>query len=206
VVVTVTVTDPQGPGTLQVLPTATARATEGRWRNLDFVAGQTVATLALVPSRGDRVSFVTSVDAHVIVDATGYVTDASASRSSAGLFVPSDPVRLHDSRRTSGPLAPGHTVRVDTARAARTSSGDVAGALLAVTATEAPDGFLRVAPDGGAGAGSGAWSSLNVDRPGQTAGAAVLTAVGTAGGISVFSQNGGHVLVDAAGWFTTGGT
>jgi hypothetical protein len=80
--------------------------------------------------------------------------------------------------------------------------GGVPSAVVAnVTVTEATaPGFWQVLPTGGAALGSS--SNLNINAAGQTASNQVVVPVAADGTITIFTQTGGHVIVDIAGTFT----
>jgi hypothetical protein len=84
-------------------------------------------------------------------------------------------------------------------------SGQASAVIANVTVTEATGpGYWQVLPTGGASLGSS--SNLNVTRVGQTISNQVVVPIGADGTITVFSQSGGHVLVDIAGVFTGDGS
>jgi hypothetical protein len=80
--------------------------------------------------------------------------------------------------------------------------GGIPSAVVAnVTVTEATaPGFWQVLPTGGAAYGSS--SNLNINAAGQTASNQVVVPVAADGTITIYTQTGGHVIVDIAGTFT----
>ena len=74
-------------------------------------------------------------------------------------------------------------------------------ALVSVTAVEATrNGFVTVYPTGQP---LTEVSSINVDIAGQTTPNLVSAKLGTGGKVTLFSDAGGHLLADVAGWFTS---
>lgn len=174
-------------------PTASVLNTDG--------AGQTRASAAIVPVTAGAFEVYTSAGDHVIVDITGYVTGASAERSSDGLFVPSDPVRLVDTRQPAG--APGGPRLWDGgAREFSVTSitgGPVAAIAANVTMTATEDagfvvgGAARTAPSG--------TSSVNADGAERTVANSAIVPVSTAG-VAFTTLESTHLVVDVTGWFT----
>ncbi len=123
----------------------------------------------------------------------------------AGSFTPLPPTRVLDTRPASlknysGPKpAAGTTVPLAIAGLSGVPANALAVALN-VTATEtASAGFVQVFPTGRTTAGSS--SSLNAEIANQTIPNAVIVQVGDGGSISFYTQNGGHVVADVAGYF-----
>lgn len=148
------------------------------------------APLGVVPLR-------CSVTAPGDAPVTGFTVDTSTAR-----YVPSDPVRIFDSRDAgdAGYVCPGATVTVPVAgRGGVPVAGGATAAVLNVTATAAGGaGFVTVWP---AGTARPTVSSLNLTAVGQTRPNLVIVPLGEGGAVNVFSQSGVHVVVDVAGWF-----
>ena len=119
-VVNITATEPIGAGFLQALPTGTP---PGQTSNVNYAAGETTATHAIVPlGAGGTISVFTSNSSHIVVDVMGYITDGSVPVSSAGEFVPVTPNRYYDSRSAPNTIHSGlSTVSVQLAGARSTS-------------------------------------------------------------------------------------
>jgi len=79
----------------------------------------------------------------------------------------------------------------------------VAAAVLNITAVEATPGFWQAIPTGGA-TPIGASSNLNITASSPTQPNTVVVPVGADGTITVYSETGGHLLVDVMGYFTDG--
>ena len=112
----VTITEPTGPGYLTVYEAGTAAPSTS---NLNFEAGQTVSNTVIVHNAlgtGAGVSFhLVGASAHLVVDTLGMFTDGPTAKGQldiGGVFIPMTPTRLLDSRATGAPLGPAETVKV----------------------------------------------------------------------------------------------
>ena len=193
VVVTLTVTDATGDGFVAVFPSGRPMPMVS---SVNYVTGQTIANLATVPVGVDgAIDVYVSVATHVVVDVTGAYEPSRAT--AAGRFVPLGPTRAYDSRTQGGLMARGTTRVVDLAVTG--VPADAAGVALNVTVTASVGaGYWTV---WGAGAAQPGTSSLNVEHGGQTIAAQVIVAL-TDPSIAVFTQTGGHLVVDVAGYMT----
>lgn len=137
---------------------------------------------------------------HLIVDVVGVFTGAGATVSSDGLFVPIEPTRFLDTRR-SGRLEPGWATEVPVA--ARLASTSVSAVAMNVTVLDALfPGYVSATTAGSAATtGSRATSTLNVVRSNQTIANHALVPVSQRG-FDLFTQGGGHLLADVTGWYT----
>lgn len=109
------------------------------------------------------------------------------------------PTRIYDSRQIGPPLAAGSVTSVQVAGKAGVPSAGAAAVVLTITATDtAEPGYFTAFP---AGSATPATSSLNVDRAGDTVPNQVTVALGEAGAVSVFSERGGHLIIDVAGYY-----
>ena len=199
--------------------------------SLNLGRGGTRANQVIVPVGADgAVRVFTQPAAHLVVDVAGWFTDASATPSLDGRFVPVAPVRLLDSRAGAGRPAGGCVARVTMPLAAAGARGVVVN----LTTTETTRaGFLTVWPAGGARPTA---SNLNADAADETRPVHAVAALGpvasagaaapspvppvpvapapvppapvppapvpAAGAFDIFQQHGGHLVVDLAGWFT----
>ena len=129
--------------------------------------------------------------------------EARASAITVGaMFVPLDPVRVLDTRVGTGVPAgkpgPGSVTTVTLADHGGVPATATA-VVLNVTITEATaPGYVTVYPAGGV---PGTTSNLNVERAGQTVPNLVVVKLGTAGAVSIYAQNGGHLIADLLGFF-----
>jgi hypothetical protein len=200
VAVNITVTQPTGDGYLTAYPTGTPRPVVS---NLNFTPGDTVPNLAVLRlGTGGRVSLFNSTgSSHVIVDVTGWYSDAGAGNE--GRYQSLVPSRVLDTRLGIGGgarLGPGASLDVQiTGRGGVPDSG-VSAAVLNVTATD-PSGtsFLTVHPTGEARPLA---SNLNFDA-GETVANRVMGKLGTGGRVTIFNGSGSvEVIVDVGGWYT----
>lgn len=165
--------------------------------------GRVISNLATVRLGLDgAIDLTTSSDMRLVVDVVGaYVPRASAVAAGRLETFGGGAQRVLDTRAWAAPFAPGETRTIDL-----TSVGVPAGAgaaVVSLVATEASIGYWTAFPTGG---DVPLASSMNVDRPGQTRSAQAIVAL-TGGGrtFQVYSQSGGHLVVDVAGWFTGAG-
>lgn len=195
VAVTVTATPTAQPGHLTIYPHGRRRPTASI---LNTVPDRVVANSAIVPLGDDgRLDVFHLRPGDVIVDITGAFVPASSSRS--GRYLPLANRRLVDTRRApapDGPLPRGGSLRVPLPPGVST---DAMALVVNVTSVLEPaPGHLSVRP---AGAKPRTSSILNVDGSGAAVAASVIVPV-SADGFVIDSFQGGHVVVDALGWFT----
>ena len=198
VLLNVTLADAQGPGFVQVFPTAMAAVGASSNLNVEH-AGQTIPNTVIVPlGVGGSVSIYTQGGGHVIADVFGYFAQSGSTRD--GRYVSVLPKRLLDTRsEPSRKLPAGGSVRVQVAGLNGVPKDGTAAAVLNVTATQATDaGYVQVLPSGTA---VGGYSNLNVVAN-QTIPNLVVVPVGADGSVTVFSERGTHVIVDVFGYFT----
>ena len=170
-------------------------------------AGQTIPNLVVVPLGANAsVSIFTQSGTHLVADVLGYFVQAQQSAS--GRYRALTPARLLDARDGTGGWpagsrpGPGATVGVPVLGRGGVPASGVSAVVVNVTATEAREpGFVTVFP--GATARPFA-SNLNVDRVGQTIPNLVIVPVGPDGRVNIFTQQGTHLVVDVAGYFTDG--
>jgi hypothetical protein len=190
--VTVTVTLAAGSGFVSLWPTDQARPTASV---VNFTNGATRANGALVRlAANGSLSAFASAATHVVIDVGGAFVPAA--RATAGRFVATTAARLLDTRLANGRLAAGGTVNVPLP--AGVPPDATAVAVNITTTGLALPGFFAAFPSASARPNA---SVLNTDAIGQTRAASTIVPV-NAGGFSVYSQNGGDVIVDLAGWFT----
>ncbi|RKN58680.1 hypothetical protein D7193_09175 [Micromonospora costi] len=197
VVLNVTVTAPRANGVLKVFPYGSPVPTAS---NLNFVTGQTIPNLVIVPVKDLKLSIhnQSSGSTHVVADLAGYF----GSDGQLG-YVPNGPLRIADSRDATGlpyrggakPLQPRETVTV------YPSDCCVAVAMVANLTVTKPTaaGFLIAHPGNAA---RPAVSNVNFVAS-ETA--SNLAIVGTSGGLKLYNNSSGttHAIVDQAGIFIT---
>jgi hypothetical protein len=205
-VINLTATNPSGAGFVQAMPTGAAPGSSSTL-NIER-AGQTLANGAIATLGSDgRLSIFTAIETDLIVDVVGYFTPVSGP-STAGRFIPSNPVRILDTRPWSAvnyaadkPKA-GAMVRVSAVASGSPVPAGKAGAVvvgLTVTETSGP-GFFQVAAGGSLV--PGASSVLNSDSTGQTIANTITVPLASDGTFDVYTQLGAHVIIDVLGWYT----
>ena len=198
VVLNVTATNTTASSYLTVFSDNTTRPLAS---NLNWTAGMTVPNLVEIPiGSGGGINFFNAAgSADVIADLEGYVSGNSSSPSPAGLFKPSTPARVLDTRNNIGgysrPISAGQTIAVTVA-----SPGQEA-VVLNVTATNpTAAGYLTIWPHG---AQRPLVSNLNF-LPGQTIANRVMVKVDSTGSVDIFSPAGSvDVIADVNGSFTS---
>jgi murein DD-endopeptidase MepM/ murein hydrolase activator NlpD len=206
VVLNVAVTNPSIGGYLTVYPTGSARPLTS---NLNFSAGQTLANRAIMGlGTGGKVTIFNGYGrSDVIVDVTGWFTDASATADGSGQYHGLTPARVVDSRFGTGglsrPLAPGQAVAITLAGAggvpAMNASVAPTAVISNVTVTNTSGvGYLVVYPSGSS---LPLASDLNYVRL-DTHANHVVAKLGADGLVSVYSGWATtDIVVDVAGWF-----
>ncbi|HVV14490.1 S53 family peptidase [Amycolatopsis sp.] len=204
VVLNVTATESTDGGFLTLYPDGQTRPASS---NLNFVAGQTIPNLVIVPvgANGTVDIYNRFGTVHVIADVFGYFTSSGTGYK----FHTSAPQRLLDTRSgqgvsSSNPVGTDSVLQLpltDTSGSGNAGPLSTAAALvLNVTATESTDGgFLTVYPSGVARPSS---SNLNFVQ-GQTIPNAVVTAV-NGSAIDFYNRFGTvHVIADVFGYYSS---
>jgi hypothetical protein len=206
VVMNLTGTNTTAPGFLTAWPTGQPRQTTS---NLNFVAGQSVPNLSVVPlGAGGQVSIYNfDGNTDVLADVVGYYTAPGVTASGGGLFHAMSPARLLDTRPGSAnkTLADGGTVRQQITGVSIPGQASIpanaVGVVANVTATNTTvPGFLTVFPAGSALPGT---SSLNFvgGEPGVPN--LAMSKLGN-GGIDIYNFSPGgttDAIVDVVGWY-----
>jgi LPXTG-site transpeptidase (sortase) family protein len=196
VVLNVTAYQPDGEGYITVHPWGTALPNTS---NVNMQSRRTIVPNLVTTKVGTwgNIVLYTSVGVHMIVDIFGYYVPATSSR--AGRFIPSSPVRLLDTRKTSRVVAGG---RVTLPRPAD-APADTEGLVFNVTAVNSgvrDNGFAywTAMP---AGAAELPTSNLNILDPGQTIANQVIVKP-SGSGVDFYSYAGGDLIVDFMGYYT----
>jgi hypothetical protein len=196
VVATVTVVDPQQAGFLTLWPSGDQQPATS---NLNFQAGQNIATTVIVPVSGDwalRLFNGSFGTVQVLVDVTGYTL--SGTPTASGTVVYPAAARIADSR--SGLQIPGAVPALGTvAVQVAAPGGEVAAAVLTVTVVDPhAGGYVTVWPSGTNRPGT---SNLNF-RAGQNIATTVIVPVGADGKIQLFNGSPGSadLIVDFRGY------
>lgn len=200
VVLTVTATGPTGPGFV------TAWSGEGDAPTASVInlnnADETVPNQVIVPvSPAGTISFFSSTATQLLADVSGYVTDASATPSVSGLFVPLTPDRLFDTRLgesgngPKGQVPAGGTITPLIAGVAGVPA-DAGAVLLNLTMIGTAPSFATGWPSGD---DQPLASIVNVDGADVRANGATI-ALGDGGDISFFTSASAHLLADVSGY------
>ena len=195
----VTVTESIASGFWTLFPTGTAQPTVSN-RNVEGT-GSTIANQVLATLGGGRTTVFSQSGGQLIIDLVGWFTGPSAASSDVGLFVPVAPARLLDSREAPLGASPGHnrTAEVPVAGRFGVPATGIGAVVVNATATQTvAAGFFSLWP---ARTYRPNASSLNTTRSGQTIANHVITPVSTAG-LGFYTENGSHLVVDIAGWYT----
>ncbi|MGB2569263.1 right-handed parallel beta-helix repeat-containing protein [Micromonospora citrea] len=205
-ILNVTVTRPTAAGVLKVYPDGSPAPVAS---NLNFVAGQTIPNLVIVPVVAGKVMIrnAGSGTTHVVADLAGYF--GSGASGANQLYVPSGPIRIADTRDDSGwiKVVSGQLGRYQKAPfAVQGATGcdfecprPTAAVLnLTVTAPTAA-GVLTAYP-----ADEAAPTASNVNFvAGETAANLAVVKVGANGQVAAFNNSSGytHAIVDQSGYF-----
>ena len=168
--------------------------------NLDG-PGSTRPNLAIVRlGTGGKLQLFSQTGTNIIVDVTGWFTDATQPLSTSGLFVPVPPQRLLDTRLGLGALGRDGAARLYVAGTNVVPPQSSSAVVFNLTATEAAAaGFVTAFP---AALAVPTASNLNVERAAETIpNLVVVRSNGRA--VDLFSQTGTHLVGDLAGWFTS---
>ncbi|MEU5789141.1 hypothetical protein ABZ754_15610 [Micromonospora purpureochromogenes] len=205
-ILNVTVTKPTASGVLKVYPDGSPVPVAS---NLNFVAGQTIPNLVIVPVVAGKAMIrnASSGTTHVVADLAGYFGSAASGANQT--YVPHGPHRIADSRNRTGWIKPydGPFTKYATASADVLVSQQCDGGCPAPTAAvlnltvTAPTaaGVLTAYP-----AGQAAPTASNVNFVArETASNLAVVKVGADGRIAAYNNSSGstHVVVDQAGYF-----
>ena len=199
-VVNLTATEPVSAGYVTAWAAGDARPGTSNL-NMDH-AGQTVANLAIVPLRNGRMAVSSLGATHLVVDLAALISGPDAPDGSDGLFVPTAPTRLVDTRqsRPVARLTGGYRSDVTVAGQVGVPAQGVGAVLVNATATETSlPGFVTLYP---AGTSRPLASNVNAERSWQTVPNLVVARLGDNGAVSVYAQRTGHLVADVLGWFT----
>jgi hypothetical protein len=196
VALNVTAVDPVDAGFLTVFPTSVSRP---QTSNLNVTPKRTVANFAVTPvSEDGKVSVYTFGRTDIIVDLVGRWMQTDSQPVAAGRFRPITPARVFDTRSTASPMLAGSSRPVKVAGVGGIPMG-VTGVAVSVTVTEATaDGYWTM---WGSDSSKPQTSNVNVRRNDTIANTSIVTP-GADGNIEIYSQSGGHVIVDVVGWYT----
>ena len=201
VVVNLTVADPQSGGFLTAYPDGTAVPLVS---NINFLGGQTVPNLAVIPVGADgrialRNNTGNNASANLIADLTGYFVGGAPA--TPGAFGTITPTRLLDTRNTTA-LGPGAIRTLHVTGTAAIPTG-VSAVVVNLTATQPQTGGYLTAY--AAGSSLPGVSNLNF-APSQTVANLAVVPVDSNGNIALYNGAGGttQVIVDATGYYLSG--
>ena len=204
VALNVTAINPSTGGFMTVWPSGQPQPNAS---NLNFVPGQVVPNMVLVPLGADgKISLWSYATVDVLVDVLGWFP-------TGGSFTGLTPARLMDTRNGGGTvdgtfaggprLVAGNEFSLMIAGRGGVPASGVGSVALNVTAINpSTGGFMTVWPSGQPQPNA---SNLNF-VPGQVVPNMVLVPLGADGKISLWSYATVDVLVDVLGWFPTGGS
>jgi len=156
--------------------------------------GRARAASVIVPVSPAGFVVTTTAGGHVIVDLVGWFTGASASDSGNGLFVPTAPTRLVDSRSNAPRLWPNGTRELDVDFNAAAIATNVT-----IDRTDA-SGYVTAYP---AGTPLPTASTINAFGVNDTVANFAITPISNRGS-AYFSDGGTDLIVDVTGYFTGG--
>ncbi len=205
VVLNLTGIDTGARGFVTAYPGGASRPTAA---NLNLTGGGDVAPNLAIIQLGDDgvIDFFARSGAHLVADVFGYFTDETAPSSASGLFVPSAPTRILDTRPKPYTvfdllIQPDTSAYVETAGYGDIPDAGAAAVLANVTGVDAVSrGFLTVY---GFGQTRPETANINLLAPGATRPNAVLVPLGDGGDLSIYSKSGAHAIVDIFGYFTS---
>lgn len=207
VALNVTVTDTTAASFLSVYPTGEARPVLS---NLNWVAGETIPNLVIVPvgSGGQITVFNHAGKADVVVDLEGYFSP-EPSGTTAGSYVALTPARIVDTRPGSGQpysgqtLSAGSALDIQVAGQGGVPATGVAAAVLNVTVTDVSSaGYLTVFPQANSRPVA---SNLNWVTGDTVANRVVVPVNPATGQVTLYNFAGTtDVVVDVDGYFTAG--
>ena len=161
--------------------------------NLNVDNDATASSAVVVPVSADgKITLKTQNATDVIVDVMGYFTSPTDTDNSVGLFVPTHPTRVLDTRTTTMPWTAGETRTVATGVPANATA--VAATVTYLADTE---GYLTAWASGPMPATS------NINAPANSIVPNMINVGVTNSGFQLYAQTGGHIVVDIAGYFTT---
>lgn len=199
VTMTVTVTNTAGPGFVTVWPTGQNRPLASSINATNH--GQTIANLVTVLlGTGKKVEFYSQTGADIVADLAGWFHASGASR--AGRFTPLQS-RALDTRVSQGALPSEGTVEIDLKNLPDLYEhteliADATAVAVNLTMVDAPVGYWSLYPSD---RGRPSTSNANVDTKGRVTATMAVVAVADAS-FKVFTQSGGHLVVDVLGYFT----
>ena len=197
----VTVVDALGEGFATLFPCGGSVPVAS---NLNYRAADVVANMVVSELGGGDVCVYTDAPAHLVVDVAGWFPSGSSSAPPFGGVMPA---RVFDTRRPNstvdgigaggGAISAGGIVEVTVAGRGGVPATAGAVALNVTVVSPLSDGFATVYP---CGQPLPVASNLNF-RAGDVVPNAVISRVGSDGGVCVYADTSTQLLVDVTGWF-----
>ncbi|HTO01609.1 MAG TPA: matrixin family metalloprotease [Microthrixaceae bacterium] len=202
VALNVTAIGSPGPGYVTIYPTGMPRPTAS---NINYDRNKTVANSVMATlSAANQVTIYSSAPAHMIVDVSGYFTTGGIAALSPARLADTRPngVTVDNKFVRGGPISSTKVLQLKVTERGGVPANNVAAVVLNVVAV-APvsEGYLSVYPAGSPRPNA---STVNFSA-GQTVSNSVVVKVGSGGQVTVYaSVRSTNVVVDVAGYFTTG--
>jgi LPXTG-site transpeptidase (sortase) family protein len=195
-VLNVTGVNTTAPGYVTVYPAGSGLPTAS---NVNFDrAGQVLANMVTVKlGAGGAVDIYMQEKMDVVVDVSGAYRPSLEARAGRLVTLPKGAFRALDTRTSGAPVLPGTVAQVDVGAAG--VPADAVAVVVNLTATETGLGYWTAFPLGLTPPNA---SNLNIDTPGQTRAGQAIVLLSGVPAFNVFSQGGGHLVVDVAGYFT----
>ncbi len=173
--------------------------------------GAVAANQAIVTvDAAGAISIYSESGGDLLIDVVGSYTGASAPADTVGLFVPMiSPTRIVDTRVAAlnplggtTPAQPGWTFEVPVAANPAIGRPDVSAVVVNATSVDTiVPGYITVGTAGAVAPGDKpTTSTMNVIRPAQVLANHAIVPVSTRG-FSMFTESGGNLLADLAGYF-----
>jgi hypothetical protein len=164
---------------------------------------ETVANMVVVPVAADGTISLYSLSAtHLLADVLGYVTDASATKSTTGLFVPLAPARVFDTRESEpapgpkGPI-PSNASITTTIAGVGGIPGTAGGVVLNLTMVSTAPGFITMWPTGDTRRTT---SNVNAAAAGDVRANGAILALGDGGDLDAYALTSAHLIGDVFGY------
>ncbi len=203
-VVNLTAVAPNAGGfvSLRALGDIPSRGVDPTTSNLNLVARDTRANLAITPGVPWINQISNSMAGDVVADVSGWFVPP-ATNASAARLAPTDPTRLIDTRiglGSRGPFAVDETRTISIPSPIGAASGEVIAVVVNITvAGPTGSGYLTVSPTG---ISRPVVSNVNFDASDAAVPNLAVVRLGAGGAIDVYASGGSpHLIVDVMGYF-----
>ena len=193
-VINVTAADSASPGYLVAMPSG-GNPAGTQHSTVNYTPAAPAANSAIVPVGPDgSVAVYTTAATNTLIDVVGYITDATATDTTTGMFQPVTPSRAYDTRAlTAFSAGESRTIALNTAPGVVANASAISSNLTVTGPTAT--GFLTVYP-----VFAPATSNLNYGA-GQTVANAALLRVSPSGTVTARMSEAGQLLIDVNGFF-----